>query len=122
MPVDKNAAINGYDKRCCGAEQHVTDKMTEAQLFLYCGDWLFTEIMMDQVFFLTKNYRGRCKKFKALSERVRVGHTTADDAEKMMKLHHVFYKVDKEFKGKIEKHKRTIWLFLNNNDVRKKCR
>ncbi len=47
-------------------------------------------------------------------------HTTADDAEKMMKLHHVFYKVDKEFKDKIENHERTMWLFSNNYDVRKK--
>ena len=54
MPVDKNGVINGYDKRCCGAEQHVTDKMTEAQLFAYCGDWLFIEIMTDQVFFSHK--------------------------------------------------------------------
>ena len=28
MPVDKNGAINGYNKRCCGAEQHVTDSGT----------------------------------------------------------------------------------------------
>ena len=54
MPVDKNGAINGYDKKCCGAEQYVTDKMTKAQLFVYRGDWLFTEIMTDQVYFLTK--------------------------------------------------------------------
>ena len=55
MPVDKNGAINGYDKRCCGAEQHVTDEMSEAQLFAYQGDWLFTEIMTDQDFFPQKN-------------------------------------------------------------------
>ena len=120
MPVDKNGAINGYDKRCCGAEQHVTDKMTEAQLFAYRGDWLFTEIMTDQVFFLTKNFRVRCKRFKELLERVRIGHTTEEDADKMMKLHHVFYRADKEFKQKIENHKKTMWLFSNNNDVKRK--
>jgi hypothetical protein len=38
--------------------------------------------MTDQVFFLTKNYRVQCKKFKGLLEHVRVGRTTADDAEK----------------------------------------
>jgi len=62
----------------------------------------------------------RYKKFKALLERVRVGRTTSNDAEKMMKLHHVFYKVDKEFKEKMENHERTMWIFSNNNDVRKK--
>jgi DNA replication protein DnaC len=120
MPVDKNGAINGYDKRCCGAEQYVTDKMSEAQLFAYRGDWLFTDIMTDQVFVLTKNYRVRCKIFKRLLERVRVGRTTEEDADKMMKLHHVFYRVDKEFKHTVENHEKTMWLFSNNNDVRKK--
>ena len=56
MPVDKSGAINGYDKRCCGADQYVTDKMSQAQLFAYQGDRLFTDIMTDQVFFLTKNF------------------------------------------------------------------
>ncbi len=61
-----------------------------------------------------------CEKFKGLLERVRVGQTTVDDVENVMKLHHVFYKADKEFKDKIENHKRTMWLFSNNNEVRKK--
>ena len=120
MPVDKNSAINDYDKRCCGAEQHATDKMPEAQLFAYQGDWLFTDIMIDQVFFLTKNFRVWCKIFKRLLECVRVGRATEEDADKMMKLHHVFYRVDKEFKHKVENHEKTMWLFSNNNDVRKK--
>ena len=119
MPVDKNGAINGYDKRCCGAEQHVTDKMTEAQLFAYQGDWLFTEIMTDQAFFLTKNFRVRCERFNKLLERVRVGRTTEEDADNMMKLHHVFCRADKEFKQEIENHKKTMWLFSNNNDVKR---
>ncbi len=54
MPVYKNGAINGYDKKCCGTIQHITDKMSEAQLFAYHGDWLFIEIMTDQVFFFHK--------------------------------------------------------------------
>ena len=33
MSVDKNGAINDYDKQYCGAEQHVTDKMKQAQFF-----------------------------------------------------------------------------------------
>lgn len=120
MPVDKNGAINGYDKRCCGADQYVTDKMSQAQLFAYQGDRLFTDIMTDQVFFLTKNFRVGCKNFKHLLERVRVGRTTAEDANKMMKLHHVFYSVDKEFKHKVENHEKTMWLFSNNSEVRRK--
>ena len=120
MPVNKNGAINGYDKRCCGADQYITDKMSKAQLFAYQGDRLFTDIMTDQVFFLTKNFWVQCKIFKHLLERVRVGRTTAEDANKMMKLHHVFYSVDKEFRHKVENHEKTMWLFSNNSDVRKK--
>ena len=91
MPVDKNGAINGYDKMCCGKEQHVTDKMTQAQLFAHRGDWLFTEIMTDQVYFLSTNYRVRCKQFRELLERVRKAKPTEKDADKIMKLHHVFF-------------------------------
>ena len=61
----------------------------------------------------------RCEKFKGLLERLRVGKTTADDAENMMKLHHVFYKVDTEFKDKVENHQKTMWLFASTKDVRK---
>ena len=50
MPVDKNGAINGYYKMCHGADEHVTHKMTDAQLFEYHANWLFTEIMTDQDF------------------------------------------------------------------------
>ena len=82
MPLDKNDAINGCDKRCCGTEQYVTDKMSEAQLFAYQGDWLFTDIMTDQIFFLTKNFWTWCNIFKSLLECVRVGRTTEEDADK----------------------------------------
>ena len=120
MPVDKNGAINGYDKRCCGAKQHVTDKMTPAQLFAYRGDWFFTDIMTDKVYFLTKNYRVQCEEFKALLERVRKTRATQDDAAKLMKLHYVFYRNNADFKQNVENHDKTMWLFSNNADVRKK--
>jgi hypothetical protein len=47
MPVANDGAINGDAKKQVGAEKHVTDKMTEARLFSYHGDWLFTDIMTD---------------------------------------------------------------------------
>jgi hypothetical protein len=37
-----------------------------------------------------------------------------------MKLHHVFYKSDSTFKDEIGNHEKTMWLFSNNADVRKK--
>ena len=120
MPVANDGAINGYAKKQVGTEQHVTDKMTEAQLFSYRGDWLFTDIMTDRVYFLSKNYRVACEKFKGILERVRKGRATSSDANKIMKLHHVFYKSDSTFKDEIENHEKTMWLFSNNADVRKK--
>ena len=121
MPVDKNGAINGYEKRCCGAEQHVTDKMTPAQLFAYRGDWLFTEIMTDKVYFLTKNYRVQCKGFNALLERVRKTHATQDDAAKLMKLHYVFYRNNAKFKQNVENHDKTMWIFFKQCKCKEKC-
>ena len=94
--------------------------MTPAQLFAYRGDWLFTEIMTDKVYFLTKNYRVQCEEFKALLERVRKTRATQDDAAKLMKLHYVFYRNNADFKQNVENHDKTMWLFSNNADVRKK--
>ncbi len=37
-----------------------------------------------------------------------------------MKLHHVFHKHNPDFKNNIQNHKKTMWLFLNNSDLRKK--
>ena len=94
--------------------------MTEAQLFSYHDAWLSTDIMTDRVYFLSKNYRVACEKFKGILERVRKGRATSNDANKIMKLHHVFYKSDSTFKDEIENHEKTMWLFSNNADVRKK--
>ena len=50
-----DGAINRHANRQLGAEQYVTNKMTDALLFAYHGDWLFIEVMTAQVYFLTKN-------------------------------------------------------------------
>ena len=82
--------------------------MIDAQLFLYRGDWLFTEIMTNQVHLLTKNYRVRCDVFKALLGRIRMGHPTKDNADKIMKVHRVFYRSDGHFEQELESHKKTM--------------
>ena len=120
MPVTKNGAIHGYAKQQEGAYQHVTDKMNAQQYFSYRGDWLFTEVMTENVYLLTKNYRVQCKKFKRLLERVRKGMPSKDDAEELMRLHHTFYKTDKEFTSLIEKDEKTMWLFSDNPSVKAK--
>ena len=94
--------------------------MTDAQLFSYCGDLLFTEIMTDQVHLLTENYRVRYEVFKALLGRIRTGHPTLGNAEKMMKLHVLFYRINSHFEQELEGHKKTMWLFSDDADVKRK--
>lgn len=122
MPVNKDGAIHGYAKRLGRSVNYRTEKMTASQYFSYRGDWLFTEVMTEQVYLLTKNYRVQDEKFKELLEHVRVGEPTKEDAEHIMKLHSVFYRADKQFKEKIENHKKTMWLFAKNTQVRDKNR
>ena len=120
MPVTKNGAINSFAKRKDGVYQHVTEKMTDVQLLAYHGDWLFTEVMTDKVYFLTKNYRVKCKQFEEILSRVRKGNANYEDAERLMKNHRVFYKNDRHFTDKIENHHKTMWLYSNNAEVQDK--
>ena len=120
MPINKDGAIHGYSRRQGKANEYRTNMMTKAQYFSYRGDWLFTEVMCQNVYFLTKNYRVKCEQFKGILERVRVGKPTRDDADHIMKLHHTFYRSDKLFKDKIENHKKTMWLYSKNSQVAEK--
>lgn len=120
MPINKDGAIHGYSRRQGKANEYRTNMMTKAQYFSYRGDWLFTEVMCENVYFLTKNYRVKCKHFKEILERVRVGKPTRDDADHIMKLHHTFYCSDTKFKDKIENHRKTMWLYSKTNKLRKR--
>lgn len=122
MPVNKDGAIHGYSKREGRANEHRTNKMTRAQYFSYRGDWLFTEVMCQRVYFLTKNYRVKCKQFKNILERVRLGEPTRKDADHIMKLHESYYRSNKKFKDKIENNEKTMWLFSKRRQVAEKNR
>lgn len=122
MPVSKDGAIHGYSKRLGKANEHRTNTLARPLTFSYRGDWLFTKVMCENVYFLTKNYRVKCEQFKKLLERVRVGRPTDEDAHHMMKLHHHFYRLDAKFKDKIENHKKTMWLFSKVQQVQNKNR
>ena len=98
----------------------MTDKLTPAQLFACRGDWLFTETMTDRVCLLARNCRVQYEKFKALPERLRRSRATQDDSDKSMKLHHVFCRHNPDFKHNTENHDKTMWLFSNNADTRKR--
>ena len=122
MPVSKDGAIHGYSKRLGKANEHRTNALGKTLTFAYRGDWLFTEVMCENVYMLTKNYRVKCEKFKDLLERLRVGKPTNADAHHMMKLHHHFYRLDPKFKDKIENHKKTMWLYSKVRQVQNKNR
>ena len=62
----------------------------------------------------------QCEKFKAFLERVRKRCAAQDDAAKLVNPHHIFYRHSQDFKQNIEDHNKTMWLFSNNADVRKK--
>ena len=116
MPIGEGA-IQSFSKRKQGSLQHVTDKMTSAQLLAYRGGVLFTEVMTQDVYFLTKNYRVSCKKFRNLLGRVRKGRPSNEDAQQIMNLHLHFYEnSDPDFVATIENDEKTMWLFTNNAD------
>jgi len=120
MPIMEEGAIQGYAKRQEGAEQHITNKMSPDQLLKYHGSYLFTEVMTEHVFFLTKNYRVKCKRFKKLLHRVRLGQPTQADALNIMKMHLTYYESDQKFMDFIKNHEKTIYLYTNNADKDKK--
>jgi hypothetical protein len=120
MPIIEEGAIQGYAKRQEGTEQYITDKMSPAQLLAFHGSYLFAEVMTEHVFCLTKNYRVKCERFRKLLHRVRKGRPTKQDALNIMKLHLTYYEPDKQFMTHIENHKKTIYLYTNNDDVDRK--
>lgn len=122
MPVKKDGAIHGYAKRNSGMFQieHASNQSKNANLLRYCGDLLFAETMTQEVYCLTKNYRVKDKKFKAILRRLRIGKPTNKDAKWIMNLHTTFHKHNEEFKNNVENNNKTMWLFTNNKDVDKK--
>ncbi len=122
MPVKKDGAIHGYAKMQGHATLRRTEQMGRALTFAYRGDWLFTEVMTEQVYHLTKNYRVKDEHFKELLGRVRVAKHTEEDAKHIIKLHHSYYRVDKKLKKKIENHRKTMFLYSKTRQVADKNR
>ncbi len=79
MPIGEGA-IQSYSKRRNSSLQHVTNKMTSAQLLANRGGVLFTEVMTENVNFLSKNYRVSSQKFRDLLARVRKGMPTDNES------------------------------------------
>jgi len=118
MPIADQGAIQSYAKKVGGFQhKHLADKMSKSQLLAFRGGLLFTEVMTENVYFLTKNYRVKCRKFRKLLERVRKGRPSDEDAERIMNLHlHHYDDHDKDFVTSIETHPKTMWLFTKNED------
>lgn len=116
MPIAEAGAIQSYASIKQGNDQHVTDKMKDTQLLAYKGGILFTEVMTENVYCLTKNYRVKCKKFRELLERVRLGKPSKQDAESIMNLHLFRYEDNTEFISSLENSDKTMHLYTNNAD------
>ena len=85
IPINKDGAIHGYLKRQGKTNEHRTNQITRAQYFSYRGDWLFTEVMCQTVYFQPKSFNVKCEQFKKVLDCVRVGMPIREDADHIMK-------------------------------------
>lgn len=81
FPVIDEGAIQGYSRMNSKVPQTPTTRMTPSQLICQRGNYLFTHVMSETVFTLDINYRVKCKKFRDLLGRLRVGEPTHQDAD-----------------------------------------
>ena len=84
------------------------------------GDGIFIDDMTQHIFHLTKNYRVKDEKFRALLDNLQTGEITKNEARNLMSLHIFHYSPDK--KDFIENDPKSIWLFTKNDKVRLKTR
>jgi hypothetical protein len=94
----------------------LTSKSPAVQLLKKRGDNIFIHEMTQHVFHLTKNYRVKDEKFRALLGNLQTGEVTENNTRSLMILHFLNY--SKEKKDKIENDPRTIWLFIKNAEVK----
>jgi hypothetical protein len=87
FPVIEEGAIQGYSRMNSKGPQMPTTRMTPSQLICQRGNYLFTHVMSEKVFTLDINYRVKCKKFRDLLGRLRVGEPTHQDVETLSNLH-----------------------------------
>ena len=83
-PAIEDGAIQGYFKSTSTAPLAPTNKLSTTQLLCQWGSFLFTHVMTESVFFLSKNYRVKSKHFRHLLARLRTEESTLDDAKKIL--------------------------------------
>ncbi len=96
MPIVKEGAIQGYAKQQEGSGKYIIDKIILKQLLVCQGTYLVSEMMTECVFFLSKNYRVQCKKFREFLHHVRLGKPTKQETENILKLHMTYHKSTNE--------------------------
>ena len=112
FPVIDEGAIQGYSRMNSKVPQTPTTRMTPSQLICQRGNYLFTHVMSETVFTLDINYRVKCKKFRDLLGRLRVGEPTHQDAETLSNLH--ISNFDEDFTNYLANNNKTMWLYATN--------
>ena len=62
------------------------------------------------------------KKIKDIFARLQVGQPAEQDANHIIKIHHIIYRNNKILGGGIENYKKTMWLFSKRREVDDKNR
>ncbi len=91
-----------------------TAKTSASQLLCQRESYLFTNVMLETVFTLDKNYRVKNKEFQDLLGRFRTEEPTERDAEIIFNLHIGLYESDIAFMDYLKNNKKTMWLYAGN--------
>lgn len=115
-PVKNQGAIEGFGRLYCKTSESVSKQNKDEQAARHRGDHLFTTVMTEDVFELTKNMRvtGDSRDFQQLQGRLRIGEQNESDAEKLTNLG--LNKYDDEFIRHLESDEGTMWLYAKNAD------
>ena len=118
-PTDKNGVIDGFTKfTCSNKPKAATARSKNQQICEYEGYRILAEMMTEEVFMLTKNFRTSDEEDSNLMNRMRVGDQTTEDAERLMNLHTFYY--PKSFMNEIEDDPKTLWAYAKRDDMNKK--
>ena len=115
-PVKNQGAIEGFSRLFLGKTTTSTKKNKNHQLSQHRGDIIFTKLMTENVFHLTKNMRvsDDMREFKETLGRLRVGDQKEEDATLLTNLSLSDY--DKSFIDQISNDDTTMWIYSSNED------
>lgn len=118
-PIDKKGAINGFHKfHNNNRPETMTARNKNNQICDYEGCSILIEMMTEEVFMLTKNFRTADKEDSELLNRMRVGEQTIQDADRLMNLHISNY--SSSFTERIEDDSKTLFAFAKREGMNKK--